>query len=184
MSTPTAVTSCTRALTSNERNFAMTAENNLPIETPIRKKKGRPPHGLVGHPIHTSWKCMHRRCYYKNGEKYPIYGGRGITVCERWHRFTNFRDDMIQTWFAGGTLERVDNGGNYEPSNVKWATVKEQSSNRRSNVILEYKGEKKTMLQWSIELGLIYTSLKSRIRAGWPVEKALTEPMGPNRRWK
>jgi hypothetical protein len=160
----------------------MKDKNILVNETTGRKKKGRPSHGLVGHPVHTSWKCMHRRCYYKNGEKYPIYGGRGISVCERWHRFTNFRDDMLESWFDGGSLERVNNDGKYEPGNVRWATVKEQCSNRRSNVFLEYKGERKTMLQWSLDLGMTYTSLKSRIRNGWSVDRAFTEKIGRGRR--
>lgn len=139
---------------------------------------GRPTeHGMRGHPVFTSWKGMKRRCLKPNDEKYPMYGGRGITVCERWMKFKNFKEDMFISWFEGGSIERIDNNGNYCPENCRWATNKEQSSNRRSNVMIQYQGQEMTMLQWCEKLGLKYGKIRQRLRIRkWSVERAFTEP--------
>ncbi len=87
-----------------------------------------------------SWHAMHQRCSNKNDDRYENYGGRGIKVCERWGSFENFLADMGERP-AGLSLHRTDNDGNYEPGNCKWATSKEQASNRR----LPKRKEKETM---------------------------------------
>jgi len=76
---------------------------------------------------------MKERCYKPKDSRYKWYGARGITVCDRWlESFENFRDDMLSTWKPGLTLDRIDNDGNYEPSNCRWTTKSEQSFNRRA----------------------------------------------------
>jgi hypothetical protein len=120
------------------------------------------------------WKSMMARCYNKNAERYADYGGRGIAVCDRWHSFDNFFADMGEKpeWLS---LERGDNNGNYCPENVQWKTAKAQANNRRSNVLLTYKGETKTMQQWCDEIGLRIGTVWARINVyGYSVERALT----------
>lgn len=88
-------------------------------------------HQMVGTPTHKTWASMLCRCRAKKGYKYKIYGSRGITVCDRWKDFKNFLADMGERP-PGKTLDRINNDGNYEPSNCRWATNKEQQANRVS----------------------------------------------------
>lgn len=84
------------------------------------------------HPLYCTWLAMRRRCSNPKSEKYPLYGGRGITVCERWHDFRNFAADMGPKPGPDYTLERTDNDGNYDPFNCVWATHVQQAANRRA----------------------------------------------------
>jgi hypothetical protein len=87
-------------------------------------------HGRSGTRAYRCWRAMLQRCFYSNGQAYSRYGGRGITVCERWLIFENFYRDMGDP-LPGQSLDRIDNDGNYEPSNCRWATASQQVLNRR-----------------------------------------------------
>jgi hypothetical protein len=123
------------------------------------------------------WQNMIYRCYNPKNKSYKYYGGRGIQVCERWRdSFENFFEDMGKCP-DGMSIERVDNDGNYEPSNCKWIPKKNQNSNRRDTVIITYNGETKTLNQWATCLGMNYSILKMRLRNWNNVEKAFTTPI-------
>lgn len=92
----------------------------------------RATHGYTGEKVYQVWKNMKKRCLNKNYPKYKDYGGRGIKVCDRWIKFENFLNDMGESP-DGLTLERVDNNGNYEPGNCKWASYSEQNNNKRTS---------------------------------------------------
>lgn len=93
-------------------------------------------HGLMNSPIYTIWVNMKQRCYNFKSTTYEYYGARGITVCDRWlNSFENFYNDMISTYVKGLQLDRIDNNGNYEPDNCRWATRSQNTKNRRTRVI-------------------------------------------------
>lgn len=88
-------------------------------------------HGYYKHPIYRRWFDMMRRCYDPRRADYQNYGARGVTVCARWHKVNYFIEDMAPTFKEGLSIDRINNNGNYELSNCKWSTRKEQNSNKR-----------------------------------------------------
>ena len=135
-------------------------------------------HGLSKTPTYRIWRAMKQRCYRLADVGYVNYGGRGITVCERWvHSYENFLADMGERPTEKGvkfSIERNDNNGNYEPGNCRWATFGEQRRNCRTTHWLEFNGEKKSIAEWS-EITRISSSLiYRRLGLGWPPEAALT----------
>lgn len=132
-------------------------------------------HNKCGSAEYRTWTNMKNRCLNKNERRYNNYGGRGIKLCKRWYDFENFYKDMGKRP-KNTTIDRIDNDGNYEPTNCRWATPKEQSNNMRSNVILSHKGKSLTISQWSNKLNIRRSRIAWRISNGWSVEKALTVP--------
>lgn len=127
-----------------------------------------------------SWSGMKDRCLNPLAPFFNDYGGRGITVCDRWiNSFENFLSDLGERPL-GLTLERINNDGNYELGNCKWATRKEQANNRRAKRnahILKHEGISKSVTQWAKDKGLSVSTLFARIRLGWSVERTITEPI-------
>lgn len=132
-------------------------------------------HGLVRTRAYKSWAKMKERCLNPKCREYAYYGGRGISVCSGWLNFRNFYADMGECP-PGRSIDRIDNDGNYEPENCRWADVKTQCRNRRSNVVLTFLGKTQTLIEWSEETGLSQSTLEHRVKRGWSVERALTQP--------
>ncbi len=130
-------------------------------------------HGQSKTPIYKVWSAMIARCTSEASPSYHNYGGRGISVCERWLHFENFVADMGHRPSEKHSIERIDNNGNYEPTNCRWATKKEQCNNTRRNIVLVFNGEAKTLTQWSEVLGIRYDTIRGRLRRGATVERAL-----------
>lgn len=120
-----------------------------------------------------SWLGMIDRCSNPSHRAFARYGGRGISVCDRWKEFKNFIDDMGRRP-AGCSLDRIDNDAGYSPQNCRWATASEQSKNRSSNRIIEYDGERLCLSEWSKRVGIDRETIRKRIESGWSVRKALT----------
>lgn len=132
--------------------------------------------GGHGTPEYTSWKEMKRRCYNKRNREYRNYGGRGITICDRWRTsFVNFLADMGPKPFPEATIDRYpNNDGNYEPGNCRWATRLEQGHNTRKVHLLTYNGETMPLRAWARKLGITHRTLSVRIERGWPPEKVFS----------
>ena len=133
-------------------------------------------HGMSGTPAHASWRAMLDRCRRQKCAAYKNYGGRGITVCERWESFENFLADMGHRP-EGKELDRIDNDGNYEPGNCRWATTSEQALNRRSVAYAVIDGERKPLVHWAAQNGLKAETAKARYRKGWPAHRAASAPL-------
>jgi len=134
-------------------------------------------------PTYRTWTSMLTRCRNPKADNFEQYGGRGITVCERWLKFENFLADMGERP-PGMTIDRRDNAKGYEPGNCRWATPSEQENNKTDNVIIEAGGRRQTVMQWSLEKGIYYHTLLKRLQAGWPIDRALNSPVTPRANWR
>ena len=131
--------------------------------------------------LYVIWCHMIERCENVNSTRYADYGGRGIRVCDEWKDFAVFRDWAVENGYSSElSIDRLNNDGDYEPSNCKWSTRKEQGNNKRNNRLLTYKGRTQTMTQWADEIGMNPDTFKYRIYLGWSVERAIEEPI---RKW-
>jgi hypothetical protein len=128
-------------------------------------------------PVYSVWSTMIQRCTNPKDSHFPRYGGRGITVCDRWRKFENFLADMGEP-IGDISIERIDNHAGYSPDNCRWATRIEQGSNRRDNRLVTCKGETLHLAEWARRKGLNYQTLFRRLfYYGWDVERALNTPV-------
>lgn len=140
------------------------------------RKKKIGPH-VRDYPAFYRWLTMRRRCYDKKFIGYKGYGGRGIEVCDRWRNsFWNFFEDMGNPPSPLHSLDRINNDGDYEPSNCRWATKMEQAANTRTNRFLTAFGKTKILEEWSREFGITSGAIIHRIKNGMSIERALTTP--------
>lgn len=137
-------------------------------------------HGLSESSEYRIWSLMLNRCSNPRADGYQNYGGRGISVCERWGAFENFVADMGRRPSASYSIDRYpDNDGNYEPDNCRWATRTEQANNTRQNRLVEYEGSVLPLREALRNSGstLDINIVRTRLWLGWDIERALTAPL-------
>lgn len=132
-------------------------------------------HGLSLTKLHRVWWGMIERCYKVYDKNYPDYGGRGITVCDEWKSdFQAFYDWAMSNGYKQGlSIDRINNDGNYEPSNCRWATPSQNSRNRRTARIIECNGVSHSLVEWAEITGLNPDTITERIKRGWSISDAL-----------
>lgn len=141
-------------------------------------------HNLSKDRLYKVWTGIKGRCYNENNPHYKNYGGRGITMCEEWeNNFQSFYD-----WaYANGydktvkkgmcTIDRIDVNKGYSPENCRWVDMKTQDNNKRNTIYLTYKGEKKSLTEWTELTGITKHAILKRLKLNWDIEKILTTPV-------
>lgn len=149
----------------------------------VAKQGNNKKHGFAKSPdkirTYRCWADMKKRCLNPNATGYKHYGGRGITVCDRWlNSFENFLADMGEPEGDDLTLDRIDVNSGYSPENCRWATWHQQHRNKRNSVLIEAFGEKKTAVDWSLDsrCTISRSALFKRLESGMSAESAITEP--------
>lgn len=133
-------------------------------------------HGMRRSTEYRIWCNMLARCQTPSNKAFPSYGGRGITVCERWQKFSAFFADMGHRP-DGMSLDRIDNDAGYSPKNCRWAERKDQNRNKRNLVTIKIGQDQKCLAEWCEHFGVSYGTVWARIKTGWPAERALTTPV-------
>lgn len=130
------------------------------------------------HRLYQIWCGMKCRCFNSNHKDYAFYGARGIVVCNEWKKnFISFQEWSISNGYQSTlTLDRIDNNGNYEPSNCRWVSRKRQANNTRQNHFLTLNNETLTLTEWSIRTKIPCSTILARLKRGWNIEETLTTP--------
>jgi hypothetical protein len=124
------------------------------------------------------WSDMRRRCMDPARREYPNYGGRGITICAEWAEFPAFHAWALESGYRRAlSLDRIDNDGPYSPDNCRWADRHTQARNTRLTLTLEHENLTLPLVEWAERAGISPSTLKYRIRAGWPISQALATPV-------
>lgn len=125
---------------------------------------------------YTRWQSMKRRCYKEYDSHYARYGGRGIKVCDRWlNSFETFFYDMGLPPSKDYQIDRIDNDGDYEPSNCRWASREDNARNKSNNRMIEAFGKTQTLSAWEVEVGIKRETIAMRLNRGWIAEDALSK---------
>jgi len=154
----------------------------------LKEHKGRPlkywhPKINITSNIYMIWAGMIQRCTNSNNKAYKNYGGRGIKVCDRWLKFENFYKDVGDPP-EGLTLDRINNNGNYEPNNWRFATRKKQNRNTRKNHLFTYNNEIKCLPELSEKYNINIKTLTSRLNKDLSIKEALTIPVRKHKKYK
>ena len=129
-------------------------------------------------PEYNVWSLMIKRCHAAGSTDFNNYGGRGIKVCRRWiNSFDKFLKDVGRRPSSKHTLDRLNNDGDYEPANCRWATRTEQARNKRNNHLITFGGKTMCIAQWSDELQVSQRILIDRIHRKWTIQRAFTQPV-------
>lgn len=154
------------------------------LEKCIERLPVKRTHCLSRTPLYRSWILMKQRCFNSDRKDWMEYGGRGITICDEWLDSSKFFEwALVNGYKEGLTLDRIDTNGNYEPSNCRWATAKEQTRNRRNTVKTTFHGEEITLGELSERYDIPYTTLWWRYKHGH-VEDDLVKPVDQTKRPK
>jgi hypothetical protein len=129
-----------------------------------------------------AWSSMVSRCTRPHNKWYSRYGGRGISVCDRWLKYENFLEDMGRKPNSNLSIDRIDNNSGYFKQNCRWATSTDQSFNRSSNVTITARGETRPVFEWARVSGLNPNALIVRLKNGWNPEDAIFQPSNKNRK--
>ena len=132
---------------------------------------------------YTCWRDMIRRCSDDRHKDFERYGGRGILVCERWLSFDNFLSDMGEIP-QRMSLERINNDGSYSPENCRWASYPDQARNKSVTRKVTHNGVTMCLTDWSKKTGITLGAIRYRYKAGWDVEKMLTQPIESRKNWR
>lgn len=133
-------------------------------------------HGLSSHDLFTVWVNMRRRCEDAKDKSYPRYGGRGITVCDRWSEFMNFFNDVASGYSKGMSIDRIDNDGPYSPDNCKWSTSLQQARNKQNTIRIDSPWGHIPIKEASELSGIPYKRLFNRHKAGWSTDRIFNLP--------
>lgn len=143
-------------------------------------------HGMKHTRLYRIWSNMKGRCCTSTNHAYDRYGGRGISVCQEWMSdFKTFYEWAMSSGYSENlSIDRIDVNGNYEPSNCRWATPKEQSDNKRSNILITIDGITLDLQQWCDKIGINRSTVLTRVRmCGWDYISALTTPVRPHKEY-
>jgi hypothetical protein len=135
--------------------------------------------------VYKAWDAIVQRCCNPKAQAYKNYGGRGITICDKWRGpggFISFYEHVGGRPSNNHTIDRIDNAKGYEPGNVRWATWEEQQNNRRNNVLVEHNGETRTVAEWAKGVGVPPRLVYHRLYAGWSIHDALGTPVRESHR--
>lgn len=157
-----------RTLKSGAQSCSCLARRNVDSTSLFCGNPRNRSHGMCYTKTYKSWYTMRQRCLNVRNKRYYCYGGRGIAVCDEWHKFENFYKDMGERP-EGKSLDRIDNNKGYFKENCRWATREEQANNKSNNVRICYNGKSKTIAQWSAETGIGSTTISERMKRGWDV---------------
>ena len=134
-------------------------------------------HGMSRTPEYYAWQNMKDRCFNPNHKRYSDYGGRGISMCDRWLNLDNFLADMGSRPTAKHSIDRIDNNDDYSPKNCKWSTHVEQKNNKRNNHLITIDDVTLTIAQWAKKMGYNESVIWRRLEAGWSEYDAVMTPV-------
>lgn len=138
---------------------------------------GKSMHGMTGTRLYIIWRGMKERCFNPNCNTYKDYGARGISICQEWiDDFMNFYNWSMANGYSDDlTIDRINNGGDYKPSNCRWTTKLTQANNKRNNRYIEYNGKNQTIAQWSRETGIKSATINNRLNKNLPLDEVFSK---------
>lgn len=136
-------------------------------------------HGLCGTPLYAVWLTMKQRCYNPRDKHYRWYGDKGIRVCPLWrdNPLAFYQWAIANGYRKGLTLDRIDGNRDYSPDNCRFISMGDQQRNKSSNHFITYNGKTLTVQEWAERLNITPSTIRSRVNKGWPIARALTEPI-------